>query len=262
MDRWANNEWYHLLTDVVTYGRITTPRGKETREILNSRAQISMTRPVVNAKERKLGYRFMCAEAAWIMDGDDRVATIAPFSKKISNFSDDRERFFGAYGPKFRGQLQYVIDSLRRDPNTRQAVINIWRENPPVTKDYPCTLSVQVMIRLGYLDAFVTMRSNDVWLGTPYDWFNASMLAAYILIELQEPEIKLGTLYHVAASRHLYANNFDDAARVLKNGSPEFNYEPLNLDEFNSGDELSKHLWTLARKEPIKHEWLKELNAR
>src|SRR6266581_3104939 len=91
----ADHVWLRLLDSVVWEGQLVSPRGQKTREIIGSLITLDMNRPVVTITERKLGYRFMCAEAAWILSGDDRVETIAPFSKTIGNFSDDGKRFFG-----------------------------------------------------------------------------------------------------------------------------------------------------------------------
>ena len=255
----ANSAWLNLLIDVTRNGSIVTPRGRKTREILGSLIVVDMTQPVITIAERKMGYRFMCAEAAMILDGDDKVSTIAPYSKMISSFSDDGDHFFGAYGTKFRSQLDYVVKSLKKDPSTRQAVFNIWRENPPETRDCPCTLSSHFMIRNNQLDTFVTMRSNDVWLGTCYDIFSASMWSAYVLLRLNAPKIRLGNLYHIAASRHLYEENFEDVKRCLNGMTIGFKYEPLHVKEFAKPNDLSKHLWAIARKEPLKYKWLKEL---
>lgn len=254
--------WAGLLTDVLVNGDEVSPRGRRTREIRPSTIVVDMKKPVVTLAERNLGYRFLCAEAAWITSGDDRVETIAPFSKKLSWFSDDGVRFFGAYGPKFRGQLDYVVETLRRDETSRQAYFNIWRENPPISKDVPCTVGCQFMIRNGRLDSFVSMRSNDAWLGSPYDWFSASMWSAYVLLELSRPDVDLGFLYHSANSRHLYEKDWENAKKCAAVDESSFNYAPLDLREFSSGDQLTQHLWLLARGGETHKKWLRELPFR
>ena len=257
----ADVAWLRLLWDVTKHGEIVSPRGDRTLELRSSLVVVDMTSPVVTISQRKLGYKFMCAEAAWILSGDNSVAALAPFSKKITEFSDDGVAFFGAYGPKISAQMVYLINALRSDPNTRRAVINIWRESPSATKDYPCTMSCQFMIRDGMLDAYVTMRSNDVWLGACYDVFNFSMLGAYVLLELNMPEIKLGSLYHTAVSRHLYERNLASVEECLKEMEVGFVYTPLDLSEFNDGADLTRHLWALARRSPEmgKRKWLMEM---
>lgn len=212
----TDHTYHRLLTDVVAHGEPVFTRGMKTFELLGTQSIWPMRDPIVRIPGRKLGYRFMQAEAAWILSGDNRVATIAPFSKEVGSYSDDGVRFAGAYGPKVVDQLSYVVDTLTADPTSRRAVINIWRENPRPSLDYPCTLSLQFVVRHGALVCFSTMRSNDVWLGTPYDVFNFSMVAAAVRAELaaRGQELALGYLQHRVASHHLYERHLDKALAV------------------------------------------------
>lgn len=268
MSQSAREAWLSLLKQVLEQGREVSPRGKKTLELPCSTVVVDMTRPVVNVRERKLGYRFMCAEAAWILSGDDRVETIKPYSAQIANFSDDGIKFFGAYGPKFLAQLDYVVTTLAEDPSSRQAVFNIWRENPRKTRDCPCTLSCAFQIRDNKLETYVTMRSNDIFLGTVYDIFNASMWSAYLLLELHQRtkwRVQLGDLYHTAISRHLYEENILAAEAIVyhrQGGAVDFDYQPFRLDQFVDGAQLTEHLWALARKDTLKHNWLYELRSK
>ena len=236
----ASDEWMTALAQILSHGKPVNPRGMACREIIGMRTCIDMTQPVMCIEERNLGYRFMAAEAAWILSGDNRVKTIAPYSKAISQFSDDKVTFFGAYGPKIRDQVRYVVAQLIKDPDTRQAVINIWRENPPITKDVPCTLSAQFLIRDNQLHVLDTMRSSDIWLGWPYDVFNFSMLARYVILYIRQltgKRYQLGNLYLTAGSAHLYATDEDDANDLMidyhKREHPFVaSYEPADVDDF------------------------------
>ena len=240
-------QWQRLLHDVMAYGHESSPRGQKTKELLGYKSMIDMTQPVITIKERKLGYKFMAAEAAWIMSGDNRVATISPYSKAISGFSDDGILFFGAYGPRIRDQLGHVLASLSNDRDSRQAVITIWRTNPRPSRDIPCTISCQFMIRGDKLHCFMNMRSSDVWLGVPYDWFNFSMLSLGVCLLLREKGVNVtpGTLHFYAASQHVYEPNFA-GAEECQNGQILGVCRPFNIDTFTSYDHLVDHLWHLA----------------
>lgn len=207
----ATEAWLALIIEVSLNGRVSHPRGMKIREIINNAVQVDMRFPVVLTKHRKLNYDFMAAEAWWILSGRSDVESIGRHCKAIKNFSDDGETFFGAYGPKITKQLEYVVETLKRDRDSRQAVLTIWRENPPMTKDVPCTVSVQWLIRDGLLHCVDTMRSNDVWLGFPYDVFNFSMLSWQILERLRDSgiDVQLGTLLLNAGSHHLYEKNLE-----------------------------------------------------
>lgn len=215
-----NSAWLHALSNLVVHGDPIAPRGTPTRELIQQTTIVDMNYPVLTVPERKLNYRFLAAEAFWILSGRNDVAGIAPWNSRIAAFSDDGEWFFGAYGPRIIDQLDYVIEKLKEDPGTRQAVLTTWRMNPPKTKDVPCTVAFTFMIRDNKLNLSTYMRSNDVWLGMPYDVFNFSMLACYVLGHLnvgvmEDQATKLGRLYLTAASLHLYDSNLDAAKTVL-----------------------------------------------
>lgn len=243
----AEIAWKRLVHKIITHGTQSSPRGLMTYELLGEKTEVDMKYPVVINPTRKLGYRFMAAEAAWILSGDNRVATIQPYSKEIENFSDDGLFFFGAYGVQFREQLRHVLRALEIDQDSRQAVITLWRPNPPTTKDVPCTISLHWMIRGGELHCFADMRSSDVWLGVPYDWFNFTMMTAYVLLLYRERtgnSLDLGTLHFYAHSQHLYDKNHRDASNLqpAEQYVPEFH--PLT---FTSPNALILSLWDLAR---------------
>lgn len=206
----ATQTWLNAVWTVLTDGHCCAPRGQSTHEVLHQTHVVDMRRPVVLVPQRRLSYTFMAAEAYWILSGDDRVATIAPYLPRLAEFSDDGETFYGAYGPRIASQLDYVVAKLKHDPCTRQAGLTIWRENPLATKDVPCTVAIFFSQRKALLNAHVFMRSSDVWLGLPYDIFNFSMLAHLVCARLGG-EVSPGTLYLTAASCHLYEINVKNA---------------------------------------------------
>lgn len=236
--------WRSLIRDILTEGNEVRPRGKLTRELLAKTTVVDMGDPVLTLPERKLGYKFLAAEAHWILSGDNRVSTIAPYSQQIAQFSDDGERFFGAYGPRVIDQLGYVTSALASDLESRQAVMTIWRERPGPTKDVPCTVSLQFMVRNGRLNCHATMRSSDAWLGWVYDVFNFSMVSWTVLQSLQrklgairdDTDVSIGSLYLTAASQHLYAHHFEACEDIVIKPSCK---EPRlrRLDQFIDEDE-------------------------
>jgi thymidylate synthase len=85
----------------------------------------------------------------------------------------------------------------------------------------PCTLSLQFFLREAsdelWLHTTATMRSNDVWLGTPYDTFNFSAISFYLCLLLNQRGLKckLGKLTIQAGSRHLYETDAHKLDNVL-----------------------------------------------
>jgi thymidylate synthase len=256
----ANVVWVRMVRDLIQSGGIVSPRGIKTREILGYQTRVDMTRPVVSIPARGLSYRFLPGEAWWILRGDNRVETIAKYNSRIANFSDDGVYFFGAYGPRIVDQLSYVVDSIIKDPSTRQAVLSIWRPNPRQTKDVPCTCLVQWIVREGKLHCFDTMRSSDAWLGWPYDVFNFSMLSGLVALLVREVskgalKLSLGDLVLTAGSQHLYEDNLERATNIVFPQVGDFEaryYEPFDpLFQFDESYELIDHLKLLADRSPV-----------
>lgn len=276
----TNYAWRELISSVMDNGVAVKPRDQNTLELLNAVSEVAMSHPLLNVRGRKLNYRMACAEAAWILSGSNRLSEIEPFVKKMREFSDDGLTLAGAYGPKFVDQASYVVDCLVNDPYSRQAVMTYWRERPRATKDVPCTLTLQFLWRRDLLHLIVNMRSSDAWLGWPYDVFSFSMAAAWVAIALRQrwPSAAslgrynlstpaLGKLWLNAGSQHLYER---DWGKLDADGpdywEPAFDYQPLDVSEFEHPEQLTEHLWALARfgqtpsaRLPAFRRWLTEL---
>lgn len=258
-----NQTWLNLVNRLLTCGAEVKPREIMTRELCAFQTTIDMNQPVMSVKERKMGYRFMCAEAWWILSGDNRVSTISPYSKHIKNFSDNGITFAGAYGPRVVDQLAYIVDSLAKDEVSRQSVLTIWRPNPRDSKDIPCTVSIQWMIRDGKLHCFDYMRSSDAWLGWIYDVFNFSCVSMYIVLALRERgiHVELGGLTLTATSQHLYEYNFESAHSTTCKAE-SFDIKPVDLSKFDHPEDLVIYLKEIADFDDdtlITTHWLSEL---
>lgn len=219
----ANLAWLGVLQALIVGGECIAPRGQATYELPQVMVSTRLSDPVLTIPERALNYRFMAAEARWIIEGQDEVKLISPYNSRIAAFSDDGQRFFGAYGPPYRAQLPYVIQKLIEDPDSRQAGLTLWRQNPPATKDVPCTVALFFQLRGGVLNVHVFMRSSDAWLGLPYDLFNFSMLGYHVLGFLNQRHkgagtgvnVSPGSLFLTMASSHLYEQHREPAKTIL-----------------------------------------------
>lgn len=207
------DELYHAaLAELLTNGKPVAPRGQATHE--RTGCHLTLTDPhqnVISFPTRKLNYAFMVAEWLFIMSGGNDAGLLTPFNSRIGEFSEDG-RFAGAYGPKVMEQFAYVVDTLRADPMSRQAVLTIWRERPRASKDVPCTVAMQFLLREGALELIVYMRSNDAWLGLPYDLFNFTQLQRVVASTLG---VHVGAYHHMVGSLHLYDRNASTARAVL-----------------------------------------------
>ena len=189
----------------------------DTREIINASLALKNPRDrLVTESWRKLNFPFAIAEWLAMLTGEDRLKFFQQFISTYEEFSSDGELVDGAYGPRVfqtsdvspYSQIELIIDMLRKDPNSRRAVMTIYDWGDLLgrgKKNTPCTLTMQFMIRDGKLIAIVNMRSNDVIRGLTNDMIVFTMIQEYVARQLDLP---LGTYYHNAASLHLYAEDF------------------------------------------------------
>ena len=216
----ASTEWLRLIHNVMDEGKEVISHGQKTLELIGYQSYIYMRHSITMIPDRKVSLKFMAAEASWILKGDNKLSTLTPYAPYYERFSDDGVRLNGAYGPKVVDQIGYVVKTLREDPNSRQAVINLWRERPGPSRDIPCTLSMQFMIRDECLECIVSMRSSDAWLGWVYDVFSFSTIARYVVIEYNRQvgnwkSILLGDLKITAGSQHLYEKDWTKVEHIM-----------------------------------------------
>ena len=120
--------WLQQLQD---YGETVNVRGHSTLEFLNCVTEI--TEPwhhCILLPSRRWNPFLALSEALWILAGREDVDALRPYNSHISDYSDDGRVLYGAYGKRIYHQIDPLIERLRKDPNDRRAVLQIWDNNP------------------------------------------------------------------------------------------------------------------------------------
>lgn len=116
--------------------------------------------------------------------------------------------------PGGRTPWEWARDSLRRDPDTRQAYVRVAlpRHQADGVQDQVCTLHLNFLLRGGRLDLTVVMRSNDVTKGLAFDmpWFCG-------LIARMAGDVGAipGRYHHFAHSMHVYDRDLPTVLAML-----------------------------------------------
>ena len=180
--------WYHLLT---TDMEVSTSRdGNIVGEVINAITVISdPTKCISRNKIRNLPMRYCIGELLWYLSGNNKLTGIRNYTKNWDRMSDDGETVNSNYGyliQEYYGfnQLDHIEQMLRKNPETRQAVIHLKPAMYKPTKDLPCTVCLQFFIRENKLYMTTYMRSNDLWMGFPYDVFQFTCLQIYLAMKL------------------------------------------------------------------------------
>ena len=204
----AWRKWYDLLNG--TNDGHTSRDGDVHSEILNAITIIEdPTKNIMKDPVRKLSIRYGIGELLWYLSANNKLSQIQKYTKGWDRMTDDGVTVNSNYGyciTKKYGfdQLEFVINELKKNPNSRRAVIHIKEPSDKPSNDVNCTVCLQFFIREGKLYMTTYMRSNDVWFGFPYDVFQFTCLQIYLSMVL---EVELGTYTHIAGSLHLYERN-------------------------------------------------------
>jgi len=211
------------------FGDESSPRGQKTREMCNMTFVVSepWQIPLNGIAGRNLRDYIGASEALQLVgqttEPEQLIANVSTFQ----NYTDGGI-FHGAYGIRIYGKLKLVIDLLKRDPDSRQAVLTMYNSTQDLnvdTRDVPCTLSMQFLIRDNKLCARTTMRSNDVWLGLPYDLIQFCALQGAVARAL---DLEMGWYSHSVGSLHLYEQHFDNVKDLTWSIEPVSKpYKPL-----------------------------------
>lgn len=189
-----------------------------TKELLNG--GFTLLDITDNVPTARTGYSiaYMLGELAWYFTGREDVEFISKFSSFWKRISDDGVTNRSAYGAIVFNrygfdQVAQVVDTLKRNQYSRRAIINFNVPNPErfETRDEICTIALVFELREGKLDCTGIMRSNDVWLGTPYDVVFFTELQKHIANELG---VGYGKYTHFAVSLHAYAKDIDRVREV------------------------------------------------
>jgi len=225
-----------ILKDVYTQPEfISSPRGMNVKENLGYQFQILNPRHrIPYVQGRDLSIHYMIAELLWYLAGNDSTEWISNYSTFWSKISDDGTTANSAYGArifkphnriastidKTWTQWTYVVEELKKDPDSRRAVIHIRSPQDSILAqlDVPCTLSLQFFLRNDKVHMVVSMRSSDVILGLAYDvpafTIFQELLALQLSSELSR-QIGLGTYTHLSASLHVYERYFKMVEKIL-----------------------------------------------
>lgn len=212
-------EAYNTLRPMLLNAPMISPRGMLTKEITYVHIEIKNSRSrIAYHPERKMSLPFIVAESCLLFDQTNKLEYIQYYNNRMKTWSDDGKTLYGSYGKRIASSIVPFLLKLKNDNTTRQAVLSIYENNDIITqtKDTPCTLVIQGMIRNNKLDMHVTMRSNDfIW-----GFFNdIPMFTFFQEICANAIGVEVGRYIHSIDSLHIYEQHFG-LLEIIENMQP------------------------------------------
>jgi Thymidylate synthase len=159
------------------------------------------------------------AELIWILSGSDVAKIINYWNPNLDRYAGKDDHYHGAYGYRIRhnfgvDQLEKAYLVLKNNPESRQTVMLIWdpkKDLPqdngtPNSEDIPCNICSMLKVRSNKLEWTQIMRSNDVFLGLPYNFIQFTSMQEILAGWL---DLEVGTYNHYSDSLHLYKKNYN-----------------------------------------------------
>lgn len=178
--------------------------------------------PLVTTK--KLHVKSIIHELIWFLAGDTNIGYLKRNGVSIwDEWADDDGELGPVYGKQWRSwatldgdavdQITQVVDTLRRDPDSRRMIVSAW--NPADIPDMalaPCHCLFQFYVADGKLSCQLYQRSADIFLGVP---FNIASYALLTLMMAQVTGLKPGEFVHTLGDAHLYLNHLEQTELQL-----------------------------------------------
>lgn len=199
-----------LVDAIDKFGYIRDSERGKTVEVLGAKLTVRNPRNRIDVtRARRMNPAFAFAEFLAMLYGEDDVKYFQQFIPSYDQYSTDGKVLDGAYGPRLEDQIVAAIDLLEKQPNSRRAVMTIYRAGDLLHKEggsnTPCTVSLQaIQGHEGTLDMIAYMRSSDIHLGLPNDVAAFTLLQELIATRLGW---ELGEYIHLAGSLHYYTNS-------------------------------------------------------
>jgi thymidylate synthase len=190
--------YYHIVTCGTKY--------QNTMAVFNQGFYISKPMDnIITANWRGWKPSYAELEWNWYLSKNQSVEEIKKHAKIWDKMHSGDNIVNSNYGYQWsrNNQIDYVINELKKNPDSRRAVISIYdgKEHEKYQFDTPCTVAIQFYIYNNKLCMTVMMRSNDLWFGFCNDQYCFSNLLQLVSKELN---IEIGTYYHFVNNLHLY----------------------------------------------------------
>ena len=218
-------QYLDLLRDILENGHERSDRtGVGTRAVFGRQMRFDLADGFPMVTTKKLHLRSIIIELLWFLKGDTNIKYLKDNKVSIwDEWADENGDLGPVYGKQWRSwaapngqtidQIQWVLDEIRTNPNSRRLIVSAW--NPADVNEMalpPCHCLFQFNVMDGRLNCQLYQRSADVFLGVP---FNIASYALLTLMMARATGLEPGEFVHSFGDAHLYLNHVEQAELQL-----------------------------------------------
>lgn len=232
-------QYLDLLRDVMENGVDKGDRtGTGARSVFGRQVRYDLAEGFPLLTTKKLHIRSILHELLWFLSGETNIRYLKENGVSIwDEWATPDGELGPVYGAQWRNwkgadgqnydQITALVEGLKNNPDSRRHIINGWNvallpdekqkpwENAAAGRMAlpPCHVLYQFYVANGKLSASLYIRSNDLFLGNPY---NTASLAFLTHMLAQQCDLDVGEIVLSIGDAHIYSNHFEQVETQLQ----------------------------------------------
>ena len=208
--------------------------GTGTRSVFGHQIRFDLSDGFPLVTTKKVFFKGLAVEMLWFLRGDTNVRFLQEHGVHIWDlWADEAGNLGPVYGKQWVrwsagngrtfNQIERVIENIRTNPDSRRHIVNAW--NVADLEEMalpPCHMFFQFYVAGGRLSCQLYVRSNDLFLGAP---FNIAEYALLVHMVAQQCDLVPGELVYTIGDAHIYLNHLDPIEEQLSR-------KPFDLPQF------------------------------
>ncbi|WP_027504171.1 thymidylate synthase [Rhodococcus sp. UNC23MFCrub1.1] len=214
-----------LLRRVLAEGTPKSDRtGTGTTSLFGHQMRFDLSEGFPLVTTKRVHLKSIVHELLWFLRGESNVAYLRENGVTIwDEWADEKGDLGPVYGVQWRSwptpsgdhidQISQVIDTIRRDPDSRRMIVSAWNvaEIPDMALA-PCHAFFQFYVADGKLSCQLYQRSADMFLGVP---FNIASYALLTHMVAAQTGLEVGDFVWTGGDCHIYDNHVDQVREQL-----------------------------------------------
>ncbi len=212
-------QYHNLMREVLEKGVQKADRtGTGTISIFGHQMRFNLAEGFPMVTTKKLHLKSIILELLWFLKGStdnnwlkERGVSIwnewAAPDGDLGPIYGYQWRSWPAPGGKHIDQIAEVVDTLKKNPDSRRIIVSAWNvADIPRMALAPCHAFFQFYVADGKLSCQLYQRSADIFLGVP---FNIASYALLTHMMAQQCNLELGDFVWTGGDCHLYSNHLE-----------------------------------------------------
>jgi thymidylate synthase len=214
-----------LLRHVKDHGLQKEDRtGTGTLSVFGHQMRFDLQQGYPLATTKKVFFKGLAVEMLWFLQGGTNIRYLNDHGVHIWDpWADDDGNLGPVYGKQWRDwvspdgkridQIARVVEGIRTRPDSRRHIVTAWNVADLGEMALPpCHMTFQFYVGGGRLSCQLYVRSNDLFLGAP---FNIAQYALLTHMMAQQCDLEPGDLVYTIGDAHLYLNHLEQVEEQL-----------------------------------------------